>query len=101
MAHLTNFSFEFFYEFFTEDVSLRLLYYGAKKSKMTKNSNQGVLPSTGINLFSLPYCHRNCKVEELVSQSEDLRKKERRKEKRSQRHEQCLADRSRFCRKKV
>ena len=41
MAHLTNFSFEFCYKIFTEDVSLLLLYHGAKKSKMTKNSNQG------------------------------------------------------------
>ena len=41
MEHLTNFSFEFFYEIFTEDASQRLLYHGAKKSKMTKNSNQG------------------------------------------------------------
>ena len=41
MAHLTNFSFEFFYKIFTEDVSQPLLYHGAKKSKMTKNSNQG------------------------------------------------------------
>ena len=41
MAYLTNFSFEFFYEIFTEDASLLLLYHGAKKSKMTKNSNQG------------------------------------------------------------
>ena len=41
MADLTNFSFEFFYEIFTEDASLFLLYHGAKKSKMTKNSNQG------------------------------------------------------------
>ena len=41
MAHLTNFSFEFFYEMFSEDASLRLLYHGAKKAKMTKNSNQG------------------------------------------------------------
>ena len=40
MAHLTNFSFEFFYKIFTEDASL-LLYHDAKKSKMTKNSNQG------------------------------------------------------------
>ena len=40
VAHLTNFSFEFFYEIFTEDAS-QLLYHGAKKSKMTKNSNQG------------------------------------------------------------
>ena len=29
---------------FTEDASQRLLYHGAKKSKMTKNSNHGVLP---------------------------------------------------------
>ena len=41
MAHLTNFSFEFVYKIFTEDASQRLLYHGAKKSKMTKNSNQG------------------------------------------------------------
>ena len=41
MANLTNFSFEFFYEIFTEDASLRFLYHGAKKSKMTKNSIQG------------------------------------------------------------
>ena len=41
MAHLTNFSFEFFYEILTEDASLLFLYHGAKKSKMTKNSNQG------------------------------------------------------------
>ena len=41
MAHLTNFSLEFFYEIFTEYASLLFLYHGAKKSKMTKNSNQG------------------------------------------------------------
>ena len=41
VAHLTNFSFEFFYEIYTEDASLRFLYHSAKKSKMTKNSNQG------------------------------------------------------------
>ena len=41
MAQLTNLAFEFFYEIFTEDASLRLLYHGAKKSKMTKNPNQG------------------------------------------------------------
>ena len=40
MAHLTNFSFEFFYKILTEDASQPLLYHGAKKSKMTKNSNQ-------------------------------------------------------------
>ena len=41
VAHLTNFSFEFFCKIFTEDASRPLLYHGAKKSKMTKNSNQG------------------------------------------------------------
>ena len=41
MAHLTNFSFEFFYEIFTEDPSLLFLYHGAKKSKMTKHSIKG------------------------------------------------------------
>ena len=40
-THLTNFSFEFFYQIFTEDASLLFLYHGAKKSKLTKNSNQG------------------------------------------------------------
>ena len=40
VAHLTNFSFELFYEIFTEDAPPPLLYHGAKKSKMTKNSNQ-------------------------------------------------------------
>ena len=38
---MTNFSFEFFYEMFTEVASLLFLYHGAKKSKMTKNSNRG------------------------------------------------------------
>ena len=57
MAHLTNFSIKFIHEIFTEDPSLFLLYHGAKTSKMTKNSNQGVLvmylppppPPTGAN----------------------------------------------------
>ena len=31
VAHLTNSSIEFFYEIFTEDASLLLLYHGAKK----------------------------------------------------------------------
>ena len=30
-----------FYAFFTQDATLLFLYHGAKKSKMTKNSNQG------------------------------------------------------------
>ena len=38
-------SFEFFHEIFAEDASLHFVYHGAKKSKMTKNPNQGgVLP---------------------------------------------------------
>ena len=53
MAHLTNLSFEFFYKIFTEDASRRLLYNGAKKSKTTKNSNQGsalkIRPVLGLN----------------------------------------------------
>ena len=35
------FPLNFFYKIFTEDASQPLLYHGAKKSKMTKNSNQG------------------------------------------------------------
>ena len=50
MAHLTNFSFEFFYEKFTEDASLLFVYHGAKKSKMTKNSNQG---GPALSVFEL------------------------------------------------
>ena len=33
MAYLTNFSFEFVYEIFTEDASVLLLYHGAKIQK--------------------------------------------------------------------
>ena len=45
VAHLTNFSFEFFYKIFTEDASLLLLYDGAKKSKNDqKLKSRGVLP---------------------------------------------------------
>ena len=40
VAYLTNFSFEFCHEVFTEDASLLLPDNGAKKSKMGKNSNQ-------------------------------------------------------------
>ena len=52
MAHLTNFSFEFVCEIFTEDASLLLPYHGAKKSKMTKNSNQG---GPALTLFRTSY----------------------------------------------
>ena len=40
MAHLTNFSFEFFMKF-SQKMPLCIFYHGAKKSKMTKNPNQG------------------------------------------------------------
>ena len=51
VAHLTNFSFAFFNEIFTEDASLLFLYHGAKKSKMTKNSNQGGPALTNLAYF--------------------------------------------------
>ena len=41
VARFTNFSFELFYAIFTEYASVLCLYHGAKKSKITKNSNQG------------------------------------------------------------
>ena len=48
-----------FYEIFTEDASLRLLYHGAKKSKMTKNSNQG-----GPALIIQQVLRVTCKIKE-------------------------------------
>ena len=59
MAHLTNFSFEFFYEIFTENASLLCLDHGPKKSKMTKNSNQGGGPA--LKAFYLIFVCSNCK----------------------------------------
>ena len=61
VAHLTNFSFEFFYKIFTEDASQRLLYHGAKKSKMTKNSNQGG-PALNRCIFCLFCCFSHMRV---------------------------------------
>ena len=44
-VHLTNFSFEFFYESFTLDAPLLFLYHGAKKfKKWPKTQIKGVLP---------------------------------------------------------
>ena len=51
MVHLTNFSFELFYKNFTDDASQPLLYHGAKKSKMTKNPNQGGPALTSLIKF--------------------------------------------------
>ena len=54
VAHLTKFSFEIFYEIFTKNASPLFLYYGVKKSKMTKNSNQGARAlKTALLLVSL------------------------------------------------
>ena len=58
VAHLTNFSFEFFYEIFTEDVSLPLLYHDAKQSKMTKYSNQGGPALNGVKSFIIFTCFK-------------------------------------------
>ena len=60
MAHLTNFSFEFLYEIFIEDASLRLLNHGAKKSKMTKNSNQGGPALSIWKVFCQHQTRQNC-----------------------------------------
>ena len=47
--------FESFYAMFTEGASLLLLYmHGAKKSKITKNSNQGD-PAVNTKLASISY----------------------------------------------
>ena len=52
VAYLTNFSFELFYEIFTERMPLYFfLYHGAKKSKTTKNSNQGGPALSEVQLF--------------------------------------------------
>ena len=42
---------EFFYDIFTEDASLLLQYDGAKTSKITKNSNQGVPAENQISIL--------------------------------------------------
>ena len=48
VAHLTNFSFEFFYAIFTEGPNLLCLYHGAKKvkhdKKLKSRGGGGVLP---------------------------------------------------------
>ena len=55
MAHLTNFSFEFFCEIFTEDASLLLLlYHGAKKVKndqKLKSRGPALSPPSSLNLL--------------------------------------------------
>ena len=72
VAHLTNFSFEFFYKIFTEDTSLPLLYHGAKKSKMTKKSNQGgVLP---LKLFLKPAFFRGAYPPTFEDQERNVRR---------------------------
>ena len=61
MAYLTNISFEFSNEIFTEDAFQLLLYHGAKKSKLTKTQIKGgggptnykhvILPVTCVKTF--------------------------------------------------
>ena len=71
---MTNVSFEFFYKIFTEDASLPLLYHGAKKSKMTKNSNQGgggsclkfSLPNIWLSMSFLCFCVVCAQVKAMV-----------------------------------
>ena len=41
MAHLTNFSFEFVHEIFTEDASLAFLYHSAKSQNDQKLKSRG------------------------------------------------------------
>ena len=72
MAHLTNFSFEFFYKIFTEEASQPLLYHGVKKSKMTKNANQGrgsCLNEREKKNDSETYRHAPCQRDFLMSYS--------------------------------
>ena len=52
MAHLTNFSFEFSYENFTEDASQRFIYHGAKTKK-----NDQKLKSRGSCLKHIFFFH--------------------------------------------
>ena len=44
VANLTNFSFEFFCEIFTEVASQLFLYYGGKSQKWPKTQIKGALP---------------------------------------------------------
>ena len=59
MAHLTNFSFDFFMIFDRRclSTSSRSIDHGAKKSKMAKNSNQGEGTALSTSLGS-----KRCKV---------------------------------------
>ena len=67
MAHLTNFSFELFYEIFTVDASQLLLYHGSKKSKMTKNPYQWESVNTRIVNFSIKKCTSSSSYTEFDS----------------------------------
>ena len=80
MAPLTNFSFKYFYKIFTEDASLPLLYHGAKKSKMTKNSNQGGPALRRSRSLGVPdllkFDHSVCSIPVLaLSHSQKVNKK--------------------------
>ena len=49
MAYLTNFSFEFFYNIFTEDAFLPLLYHGAKKVKNDQKLKSRGFPALRVS----------------------------------------------------
>ena len=61
MAHLTNFSFEFFYKIFTEDASQPLLYHVCKKVK-----NDQKLKSRGPALKQCNHGNNIYKAAELT-----------------------------------
>ena len=63
VAHLTNFSFEFFYEIFTEDASLLLLYHGAKSKKWPKLKTSGGPPALSF------LCQANARLLHIVQRA--------------------------------
>ena len=66
MAHLTTFSFEFFYEFFREDASLLLLYHGAKNQKWPKTQLKRVLTSLKTGLIYLIICLKRSRKTDIL-----------------------------------
>ena len=101
---MTNFSFEFFYAIFTQDALLLFLHHGAKKSKMTKNSNQGgpALKRTAITIINEE------KATKFTSNSTDAlpnyyipKKKERKKELKTRKKIEATATTSIHLRKRI
>ena len=69
VAHLTDFSFELFHETFTEGASLLFLYHGAKKSKITKNSNQRRGGGSCLNSLNKLFCQRDLRFQSMLHSS--------------------------------